>query len=97
MRILLRRVVADLTIVIAANEKGDLKIGTERDFALGMLSNFKLVDNTWYGVDFEFIHISKKEDDWYCNIGTDISLTNVEFPYLFLSMDEAKELERVGC
>jgi hypothetical protein len=91
MKILKKIDIPGCDIYIAANDNGELRVGSERQLRLNHMPALPLLNDAWVSIlaDSEHwqIHLQKRKDSWWCNVGKteDLPPDNKEFPWLLFS------------
>ncbi len=80
-----------INLIIAQNDNGELKIGSEEDFRSKHMKAFS--PDGWLAVGIELVHLKILGSELYCNVGAGLPVENNSFPYKFL---EQSELELIN-
>jgi len=86
MKKVIEKEVCGVKIVIAQNDRGELKFGSRSDFEEKRMSAF--AEEQWYGVGLDLLHLKAMTDGIYCNFGAELSAKNDKFPYKILDENE---------
>jgi len=89
---LIKKDINGVQVIIAVNENNELKIGSIDSYNEKHMSAFVMGDDMWFGIGHEFLHTSVNNDEIFCNIGTNLSIENSEFPYELLSLSEIDKI-----
>ena len=92
MKIIIEKEINGITVIIAVNNNNELKIGSIDSYNDKHMSAFTMGDDMWFGIGHEFLHTSVNNDEIFCNIGTNLSIENIEFPYELLNLSEIDKI-----
>ncbi len=95
MKKILSKKINGSTIIIATNDNGELKIGSQTQYKTKHMGAYTPFSNMWFAIDNDMLHVFEKNNELWCDIGSDLETTNATYPHLLFTEEETIMLRSI--